>query len=258
MNRNSVKIVFLIPRSPKENQTKSRNLLWELCLINLMKNTDINWEAYIIGKNIGNIPTNSRFKKIDFDGSKKSKLIYSLDYIKRNKIFYTHIVRLDDDDQFNWDSLSNLKKFDFDVFCDKFHTFWIQGSNKISFQKRNWIPNTFLITKDIAMKKINIDGDNESLIIHDHSKIHNYINDNKIQYTSFNEPLYVRALNSESITSKIADNSYNYLKSFGPYFNNKRFIEKFVDSKIMLIESSKLNIKFNLIEILIYIKSLIK
>ncbi|MES2567384.1 MAG: glycosyltransferase family 2 protein [Bacteroidota bacterium] len=228
--------LFIIPLTPQFflnfNRAEIQRKSFEL----LLAQSYSNWQAIIIGDELPLILIdNKKFIHVKYEGIKEEKLQVATKYILENKVKADYIIRLDDDDFFNPFILKEIANKDFDIYTDKFHTFFEFGNQVFSRQIRLWFPNTCIHKFEHAMavfgtlanpniKKINTQV---RLIENDHSKLHPYYKGKKIMYSNRNNPVYVRVLNRESITAKNSLNYDIYLKQFG-YWQTKK-LKNFTD-----------------------------
>ncbi|MBI3517784.1 MAG: hypothetical protein HY062_00305 [Bacteroidetes bacterium] len=223
--------LFIVPLTPSSFLNDNRKIIQELCFKTLLLQNYPNWQALLIGDEIPSVALNDqRFIHVKYEGVKEEKLQIATKYIIENKLHADYIIRLDDDDFFNSSILKEISDKDFDIYTDKFHTFFEFESQASSQQVRLWFPNTCIHKFEHAMaiygtlanphiKKIN---EQVRLIENDHSKLHPYYKGKRIIYANPKNPVYLRVLNRESITAKGSVNYKVYLKQFG-YWNFNKF-----------------------------------
>ena len=147
------KFIFIIPRTPVKFQDAIRQQLWKLCMHSLQKQSFQNWIALLIGGHSVFDKNDSRFIKINFEGTKEEKLQIATDYIIKNHIEGDYIIRLDDDDIINPNILEIVSKYDFDLYVDKFQWFWHYESGLISNRVWSWFPNTCIHKREHAFSE---------------------------------------------------------------------------------------------------------
>jgi hypothetical protein len=143
-----------------------------------------------------------------------------------------YIVKLDDDDIISPTLLGKASAHDFDLYYDKYHTFYDISSGIISQQKRPWVASTCIQKTEHAFAKRNPQADfnyyANSVLYQDHSKgWHIYYADKKKMIATPEHPVYLRILSPTSITSGAKkfpldsihdvdfDLYYRYLRKFG-------------------------------------------
>ena len=133
--------LFIIPLTPKRLLTEERQALQELALLTLLGQSYAYWTALLVGETDLKID-DPRFVQISFEGHKEEKLQCATEYIIDRNLQNTHIIRLDDDDIFNPTLLESLKQADFDLYVDKFQTFWDPANGRVANKIFYWFPNT--------------------------------------------------------------------------------------------------------------------
>lgn len=218
------KCLFIIPLTPQFLLNFSRFEIQRKCFELLLTQSYSNWQAIVIGEELPLvIKENQKFIHVKYEGIKEEKLQIATKFILENRLQADYIVRLDDDDFFNPSILKKIVNKDFDIYTDKFHTFFEYETQTLSQQIRLWFPNTCIHKFEHAMaifgtlatpdiKKIN---KQVRLIENDHSKLHPYYKGKKVIYANPKNPLYLRVLNRESITAKNSLNYEKYLRQFG-------------------------------------------
>jgi hypothetical protein len=209
--------IFIIPRTPKAYKTKIRESLWEITQQSLINQTYISWQALVVCDDFDEKPADERFIYIISEALKKGEKINdAINYIISNKIDVDFVIRLDDDDVMMPDSLKKSLNYDFDVYADKYHTFYDLSSGLSSIVKRKWLANTVIHKVSHAFKISDDTG--LHIINHDHSlKWHRYYKDKKIVYSKMNQPIYIRILSPVSLSAIEADNYETYLSFFGKW-----------------------------------------
>jgi hypothetical protein len=229
------KFCFIVPLTPKKNQSDFRIKLWSNVISALLSQKYDNWNVICVGESIVDTH-NDKFIFLNFDELPKLKKVEkAVEYILREKLHFDYLIRLDDDDLISPTILNNLSDSEFDCYYDKYHTFVEFYSGRISQQKRSWIPNT-AIHKFIHATNIVVDDTNSSfLLAQNHDKVwHNYYENKKVLISEKSNPLYLRVLTPTSVTSKAAnsedkfDDYKKYLLQFGCWSKN---IKQFCDYK---------------------------
>lgn len=193
---------------------------------------------------------NLRFVKVQ-GKNKGEKLREAFAYIREQNIEADYITRLDDDDWLSLTVMEQNAHATVDLIADEFHAFADVLSGKWTVQKRPWIANTAFHRFEHAMHVIDADNGTGLLFDYDHSeKWHAYYADKNIQYTSKNNPVYMRVLSPTTITSsgskevgKVLNaqeiQTYrNYCKKFGR-FQQDTFPEAFLPGQKVLEEARK-------------------
>ena len=241
--------LFIIPLTPNSFLNIDRRVIQETCFNFLLAQDYSNWSALVIGERLPDIINEKvNFIHINYEGVKEEKLQIATRFISDNKLLYDYIIRLDDDDFFNPKILNQLSNSDFDIYVDKYHTFFEYKYQLISQQIRLWFPNTCIHKFEHAMsiygnlaradiKKIN---NHVRLIENDHSKLHPYYKNKKIIFADSTNPLYLRVLNKDSITAKSSINYTAYLKQFG-YWKKLKFRNYIQMYKSDLIDFPNIN-----------------
>ncbi len=229
----SKKFLFITHLSPKSIRSSLRQGLIESMEKSLYAQTYTNWKALWIGENEYQ---NEKIKEVSITDKKSLSELYLrqdvIDYI--NDCDY--LVKLDDDDIILPNVLMEASKYDFDCYCDQYHTFYDISSGVLTQQKRNWIASTCIHKKEHAFKdQLNdFPATNfiNSFFYADHGRdwIKFYAN-KKIVYTDRIRPVYIRILSPTSITAGAKrfpvksfedvdmDHYYKYLKQFGAWNN---------------------------------------
>ncbi len=221
--------IYIIPKTPANFQNEIRKKLWHLCISSLIKQTDNNWTALIIGKDAIIDINDNRFIEVDYEGPKEEKLQKATEHIITNNIHGDYIIRLDDDDIINPTILEKVSTLDFDLYVDKHQWFWHYESGKISNRVWHWFPNTCIHKRKHALTQwgnyakgdFNKYKDQALLIENDHSQLHPFYKDKNVLFANKRNPVYVRTITSSSITAKNALNELDYLKRFGRWRYNK-------------------------------------
>lgn len=206
-----------------------------------------NWKALFISERESE---NDNIKEVDVTGEYNLSNIY----LRPDVVAYLndcdYMVKLDDDDVILPHTLEIASKFNFDCYCDLYHTFYDVSSSLLTQQKRSWIAATCIHKKEHAVmdQKKNDRAENfiNSIFYGEHGRdwIAYYKNKN-ILYANRNTPLYVRVISPTSITAgakkfpiKTIDDIdmehyYVYLKQFGAW--NNLTINEFIKYKNQLI-----------------------
>lgn len=234
------KFLFLIPLTPKAYLTPNRIALRALSLQNLINQDYENWSAILIGKTDETIPNKSNFILLDVEGTKEGKLQAATKYIKDTNLDFDYLIRLDDDDMFNNKLLSKLAEKEFDIYIDKYHTFWDASTGSIAQQVPYWFANTCIHKKEHALTVYGsfprdttvFTKEKPYLIENGHGDFHRYYNQNHtILIAERNDPLYVRTLNPDSHSSLFTGDFVKYMNLFGIWrgntLNNYSFLKNF-------------------------------
>lgn len=225
------KFLFITHLSPVSIRSSLRQELIETMQQSLYNQSYTHWKALWIGEKEF---YDGKIKEVQITQKGDLSLIYQrkdvLDYI--NDCDY--IIKLDDDDIILPNTLEIASKLDFDIYCDKYHTFYDISSGYLTQQKRHWIASTCIHKKDNALTHQNggqrADNFINSIFYGEHGKdwIAFYKN-KKIVYANKDTPVYVRVLSPTSITAgakifpvkSINDiditQYYKYLKHFGAW-----------------------------------------
>lgn len=224
------KFLFIIPLTPKAYLTPNRSSLRTLSLQNLVNQDYDNWLAILIGKTDETVPKVGNFIILDVEGQKEEKLQAATKYIKDTNLEFDYLIRLDDDDMFNPKLLSKLANKDFDIYIDKYHTFWDASTGAIAQQVPYWFANTCIHKKEHALTVFGkfprdttvFTKEKPFLIENGHGDFHKYYNQNhKILIAERNDPLYVRTLNPDSHSSLYTGDFVKYMNLFGIWRKNK-------------------------------------
>jgi len=179
--------------------------------------------------------------------TKGEKLIDARNYLLEHNLRSDYITRLDDDDFIRADALHDFAHATGDVLCDKAHAFMDLTTGKFSCQERPWIANTALHRFDHAFQITPCSDESGLMFNCNHADCWlPYYQDKHIEYTSRQNPLYVRLLSPTSITSSgstsIASSQVNfdyrgfkkYVRTFGKFSKSeeelmpKKAMEKLV------------------------------
>ncbi len=218
---------FIVPRTPFKYRTPERELLWHNTKLSLLAQKYKNWKVIIIGTKDEELIEDNRFVFLEFDLLPKGqKLIKAIEYLMSLDITPNYLIRLDDDDIVSSDKLFSIsleyKKWD--CYTDEYHAFFEMSLGKVSLQKRPWFPNSTIHSYQHGVAKIEVEGNENYLIAHDHSKAwHLFYAKKNILFSKKHEPIYLRILSENSITSKLAKDYTKYLLLFGTWnFNIKK------------------------------------
>jgi hypothetical protein len=220
--------LFIIPLTPVSKLTSLRKELRNLCITSLNAQDYSNWKALLIGIDVP-VDNNEKFIYLNYEGHKEEKLQIASQYILDNNMKFDYIIRLDDDDIFNPGLLKKLQNTDADVFVDRYHTFWNVGSGQVAQKVMYWFPNTCIHRSTHALKEFGNFPPGEykrfrnrsRLIEVEHNDFHLYYNQKHvIGFAEPGDPVYLRVLNPDSITSSQSDNYEAYLDRYGYWHTN--------------------------------------
>ena len=230
------KNLFITHLTPVSIRSDLRQSLYEIHKLALINQTNKTWKQFVVGEK--EINSECYFEvALDSSGSKQerntriSKIFERQDVIDFIKDSY-YIIKLDDDDIISPTVLEDLKKNDFDLYYDEYHTFYDISSGCITQQKRPWVASTCIHKTEHALAKINKGGSENfylnSVLYSEHSQVwHRYYEDKHIVSSPKNRPIYLRILSPTSITSgakkfpiySVNDIDFSfyhsYLKKFG-------------------------------------------
>jgi hypothetical protein len=233
----SIKFCFLIPRTPVKFRTSQRNLLWNFTVKSLLSQKSKEWKAIVIGPSEVVLSADKRFVFLEHDLMPKGqKIVKAIEYLNYQDTQPEYLIRLDDDDLISEEKLSDLEKEieKWDCVTDEYHGFAELSLGKISLQKRAWFPNTVLHLYNHAVTKVDVEGKENFLIAHDHSKVwHKYYQDKKVIYSSKFSPVYLRILSPTSITSGKSLEYHAYLYSFGSWQYNLQQLKGFNNLSVL-------------------------
>ena len=227
------KFLFITHLSPLAIRSSLRQGMIDAMQKSLYNQSYTNWKALWIGEKEFE---NDKIKEV----SVKDKSALSQIYLREDVLQYIndcdYIVKLDDDDIILPNTLDIASKLDFDIYCDKYHTFYDITSGTLTQQNRNWIASTSIHKKEHALmsrEEDKVTGNFiNSLFYGEHGKDWiGYYKNKKIVFANRLSPVYVRVLSPTSITAgaktfpvksindiNIAD-YYKYLKQFGVWQN---------------------------------------
>lgn len=220
--------LFIIPQTPAHLLTEERKALRELCYRTLLSQDYKAWKALVIG---GDRPAFAQEHLIfvDYEGHKEEKMQVATKYILGNNITCDYIIRLDDDDVFNPHLLRRLADASFDLYTDKYHSHWNPGTGNIAQSVKYWFPNTCIHK---AANALSVFGtfppgdykrfkDKPFLIECEHNDFHLYYSRrHHIIFAPKSAPVYLRTVNSGSITFRDAGNVSAYMDEFGYWHSN--------------------------------------
>ena len=154
-NKSFLIITTLHPESIVDGT--ERNRLFNLYLKALESIQYSNFKVLIVADKELNL--GDRFKIIvDTSKSKEKRLVKAKEYLENTKEIFDYILRLDDDDILNPNIFNEVDGLDCDVYTDEFHSFYDISSGKIAQQKRNWFPNTTIMSFELAFKNLYLDN----------------------------------------------------------------------------------------------------
>jgi hypothetical protein len=212
--------IFIIPRTPKKHKTTIRESLWKITLQSLINQSYPSWKAIVVCNDLDEPLIDNRIiyikSSVKKKGEKINKAIY---YITSKKIKVDFVIRLDDDDLIMPTTLEDSLKFNFDVYADRYHTFYDLSSGLLSIDKRKWLANTVIHKASHAFKICDDTG--LHVINHDHSLMwHEYYKSKIIVYSKKTSPVYIRVLNPVSVSASESNDYDNYLSFFGNWKYN--------------------------------------
>ncbi len=238
--------IFLIPRTPRKYKTSIRESLWEITKQSLINQTYSSWKALVVCDDLDEKSVDERIIYVRSEVQKKGeKINVAIDFITLNKIKVDYVIRLDDDDVIMPNALKESLKFDFDVYADRYHTFYDLSSGLLSAVKRKWLANTVIHKVSHAFKICDDTG--LHVINHDHSlKWHTYYKNKIIIFTNKKSLLYVRILNPVSVSANEANNYSNYLSFFGKWnLSIPTVFEAYTKLLVKIQKENKLFIEHN-------------
>jgi hypothetical protein len=200
-----------------------------LCFDNLHSQSYTAWKALLIGKPGEHEIPGPNFMLLDFEGHKEEKLQMATQYIREHQVEGDYLIRLDDDDIFNPRLLKELSDASFDLYVDRSHHYWNSETGCVSRAVRYWFPNTCIHKRAHALAPFGNfpPGDytrykSQCLLIeNEHNDFHHYYNQNhRILFSESKAPVYLRTINSGSITSLQASRQEDYMNSFGFWKKN--------------------------------------
>jgi hypothetical protein len=212
--------IFIIPRTPKEYKTTIRESLWRITLQSLINQSYASWKAIVVCDDLDEPLIDNRIIYLKSSVQKKGeKINKAIHYVTSKKIKVDFVIRLDDDDLIMPTTLEDSLKFNFDVYADRYHTFYDLSSGLLSIDKRKWFPNTVIHKVSHAFKICDDTG--LHVINHDHSlKWHEYYKNKMIVYSKKISPVYIRVLNPVSVSASESNDYDNYLSFFGNWKYN--------------------------------------
>ena len=241
--------LFLIPLTPASHLTKVREELQEKCLTALKNQKYDNWKALLIGAEKPTAVEDNRFIHLAIEDIKEIKIQYATKYLEDNKLSFDYIIRLDDDDLISYSILEQFKSTSADLIVDLDHWFIDWNTKRVSKDFKPWFPNTCIHKSKnalatfgkLANPKVKQISKSILLIENDHSKIHEFYKGKDIVFTETNIPVYLRALNPDSITSNSDSNYSDYLKKYGNW--NQSLPSGFSGIDSPKVIKSKVNLK---------------
>jgi hypothetical protein len=231
--------LFIIPLTPVSHLTADRRILRKLCFDVLSQQTYPNWKALLVGNPIDEVNYGGNFIQLEFEGHKEEKLQKATEYVLSAGLSGDYIIRLDDDDVFNPGLLKKLECVNFDLYVDKYHSFWDSSTGRVSQKIRYWFPNTCIHKREHALSVFGAFPpgeytrfkDQPFLIENEHNDFHFYYNQqHQIIFSEKNDPLYLRILNPGSITSLQAQDYSDYINHFGYWKINRLKSFAFLDA----------------------------
>lgn len=226
----SASFLFIVPLTPRSHLTPARRQLRQLCLTSLISQTCTAWKALMIGELQEGEALHENFILLRFEGHKEEKLQKATAYIQDQQLPGDYIIRLDDDDIFNPYLLQTLKSKSFDLFVDRFQTFWNPVTGKVAQKVMYWFPNTCIHRRELALKAFgNFPPgdytrytDQPHLIENEHNDFHLfYSQTHRIVFSKRNNPVYLRTMNPDSITAMQSNDYQAYLNQHGFWRSNR-------------------------------------
>lgn len=224
----------------------------EICLNNLLNQNYTNWKALLIGSKNDVTIVHNNFLYLECEGVKEEKIQFVYEYYKTNNLNFDYIIRLDDDDAFNPRILNEIKALNFDIYVDKYHSFFNCETGQVAQSIKFWFPNTCIIKTTHAFLEFGIFplGDytrykNKPLLIeNEHNHFHLFFDyKHTILFSKKSNPVYLRILSRSSITSQTSNDYNKYLIQFGFWNNNKLKSFSFLNKHFPMksIHSHKVN-----------------
>ena len=234
------KFVFITHRTPAHLRSTLRADLNEICLQALHAQIYEDWKLLLIGEHESE---KGKIKEVAIDftpgspaAAEQLEKIYNRDDVKDFIHDSDYLVKIDDDDLISPNILDAVKDLDFDVYFDTHHTFYEISSGCISRQKRPWIPSTCIHKTKQILSPLRGGKNNiftNSVLYSDHSKLwHVHYEDKIVLYAKPQNPVYLRVLSPDSITSlglakqghlnygqegDLSHYFFEYLPGFGPW-----------------------------------------
>lgn len=201
------KFLFIVPQSPERIINPFRRSLIDTSLQSLRDQRSDNWEALMLGEE-DRTDGNFHFIRTPVE-TKEEKLHFAVDLLLSQKELPEYIIRFDDDDVINTNTLFELEDAQFDCYADEWHFFYDAASGSVSMQKRAWLPNTVIHKTEHALAQfgeyhyvVKSDKRRPHLLQNDHSKWwHQYYRGKKVMYAGRQSPLYMRVLSPSSFTA---------------------------------------------------------
>lgn len=184
--------LFVVPLTPKKFLTSIRKEIYDLFIRSMNQQTSTNWTALMIGEE-DYVDGNYMFVDSGDAVIKKDKLVWTVEWLRKQPKKPKYIIRMDDDDLVNRHTLSDLEGLDFDMYRDRYYANYDISNAKIRMSRINWYPNTCIMKYEHFDKQPSR-GDDMELLVSDHSLWHEYFQDMKVISAPKNHPFYLRIL----------------------------------------------------------------
>lgn len=215
-----MKVLFIIPKTPKKFSSDFREELFLLTIESLLKQTFRSWNALIVTDDEKLKFKDDRLIVVNsFVLSKKEKIDVAIERIWPIRSNYQYVVRLDDDDIISSTILEDIsRKKKFDVYLDLWQSFYHYETGGIAQSVFSFPANSVIIKTSVAFSNFNYDGDGPRYMIN--NQHNNYLfcpKINNIKVSRRNAPIYVRTVTSSSITAGQSHDRHEYLNWFGTW-----------------------------------------
>lgn len=222
--------LFIIPLTPASHLTASRAHFRRLCLEALRNQNYQNWKALLVGQLTDADPVSDHFVLLSENGTKEEKLQKATAYLENSNLRADYVIRLDDDDIFNSGLLAGLGDKVFDLYVDKYHSFWNGATGKIAQKVLLWFPNTCIHRWEHAFATFGtLPPGNYThfrasalLIENEHNEFSKYYtSDHTILYAPRHNPVYLRTMSPASFSSSLESDYGTYLSHHGYWKKNR-------------------------------------
>jgi hypothetical protein len=195
--------LFITHLTPRSKRSALREELLRLMERSLHAQSYPNWKALWVGESED---VNGKITTVDISKAGSLQKLYLRPEIKDLIEWADYIVKLDDDDIILPHTLEIASGFEFDCYCDRFHTFYDLTTGESTQQLRPWIAATCIHKKEhaISLKKGNGTAENfiDSLFYGEHGADWiAYYQHRNIRYANPSTPVYVRILSPTSKSS---------------------------------------------------------